>query len=92
VNPGCESVFGQNCSQLSNISLIHIQSDGKNDSYHFVWSFADAPTLLMARTSLNTSLSVDWIAMFEQKSKNSSISFDPKPYYTFGWSLVKVCE
>jgi hypothetical protein len=89
INPGCTQLYPLDCSKLTNVSLVHIQSDGKSDSYHFLWSFIGAPTLMMARTSLNTSLSVDWVEMFET-SVNATIRFEPKPYYTFGWGLVKV--
>jgi hypothetical protein len=43
----------------------------------------------MARTSLNSVLSINWAQMMDA-TQISSISFDPKPNYSFGWSLEKV--
>jgi hypothetical protein len=72
------------------MTLFHIKSDGKSDSYHFIWSFVGAPSLLMARTPLNSVLKVDWTQLFTQESTLPSITLDPPAFYSFGWSLVKV--
>lgn len=91
INPDCESTIvnqTEDCSK-DTLSLIHIKSDGPRDSLHFLWSFIGAPTLLLARTPLNTNLSVDWSLLLLEGSGNP-ITFNPAPFYIFGWSLVTV--
>jgi len=88
INPGCEAYLGPECSTNSTLNLVHIRSDGPHDTLHFLWSFLGAPSLLLARTPLQSNLSVDWLSIFEDAG--GAISFEPVPYYLFGWSLVKV--
>ncbi|CAL8073062.1 unnamed protein product [Orchesella dallaii] len=88
INPECETILGSDCSTNSTLNLVHIRSDGPHDTLHFLWSFLGSPSLLLARTPLQSNLSVDWISIFEDAG--GAISFEPAPYYVFGWSLVKV--
>jgi len=85
INPGCNET---DCENWNNISLIHIRSDSSADSLHFIWSFHGAPSLLLARTSLNNDIFVDWDAFLS--GNDFSIGFTERPDYTFGWSLFKV--
>jgi hypothetical protein len=90
INPGCResSQLGPGCESLTNLSLIHVRSQGKKDCLHFIWSFCGAPSLLIARTALSTNLTVDWDRFLS--GSNSSLDFDVVPDYVFGMSLTKV--
>ncbi|KAK3930740.1 Glycosylated lysosomal membrane protein B [Frankliniella fusca] len=82
VNPG----RGRNSS---NVELVHVRAVGPNDTLHYVWCFHSTPTVLLALTSHASNLSVMW-ENFPRTAH--SISFNPKPIYSFGMSVNKLYE
>jgi len=89
VNPGCRLKDGTDCGSWTNKTLLHIMSDGDSDTLHFIWSFLGSPSLLLARTELETNLTIDWDRLFAESP--GSLTFEgPPPFYTFSYSLHKV--
>lgn len=73
----------------TNVEIVHVRAVGSNDTLHYVWCFRSKPTVLLALTSHASNLSVMW----EQfPSTANSISFEPKPIYSFGVSVNQLYE
>lgn len=67
---------------------MYLRADGSNDTLHYLWDFGGKPSILMALTSLSTTLNIV-CEDFLQK-KNNSIVFSEKPTYSIGFILNNV--
>lgn len=81
LNPGCpdEICRGENKGR---VTVVHITADSKTDRLHNVWSFARKPSVLIARSSLNSNLTIDW-DRFASSNNLNSVVIDPEPTESF---------
>lgn len=77
LNPDCPPEYCDN----SIITIVHISSDGQHDTLHYVWDFTGKPSVLIALTSPNTNLTIDWRNFMDDK-QDDSIHFSNVPIYT----------
>ncbi|KAG8222481.1 hypothetical protein J437_LFUL000843 [Ladona fulva] len=83
-NPGCEE-------KCNNFTFLHVRADGPNDSLHYLWDFTSKPTVLIAQTSNNASLTISWYD-FLWNINSISVKFSEEPKYTFGVIFDKIWE
>jgi len=90
LNPNC----GKQCDEAVNaINLVHISSDGTNDTIHFLWSSMTGvpPTLIIAKTQLKTNLSIDWTKIIDNpKDVSNAIKFSPEPINSIGLQISRL--
>ena len=80
LNPGCPPEICLNNNDPNAITVVHISSDGRNDTLHYVWDFTGKPSILIALTPLNTNLTINWKNFMDDEE--NSIEFSTKPIYT----------
>lgn len=80
LNPGCPIEFCENNNDPNIITVVHISSNGQHDTLHYVWDFTGKPSVLIALTSPNTNLTINWQNFMDDKP--DSIEFSTKPIYT----------
>ncbi|KAG4065124.1 hypothetical protein HA402_007521 [Bradysia odoriphaga] len=80
LNPDCPPEICYN-NDPNIITVVHISSDGQHDTLHYVWDFTGKPSVLIALTSPNTNLTINWRNFMDNKQE-SSIEFSTKPIYT----------
>lgn len=85
INPGC----GAECKNDSNI-LVYVRADGSNDTLHHIWDFTNKPTIILALTSLNTDLMIDWASF--KNYEEGGLLFSSTPFYTFSYLVDKIIE
>ncbi|XP_059489961.1 glycosylated lysosomal membrane protein A-like [Neocloeon triangulifer] len=87
-NPGCPKDSPRwDCNQTQ---ILHVVSQGPNDTINYLWAFYSKPSLLISVTDSDAELKIDWANL--GLTKNRTIRFDPKPDYSFGLALDKVIE
>ena len=70
------------------INVAHTEAVGKADTLHYIITSIGTPTILIAKTHVNTTLKFDCYKV----SQNSSdiISFHPDPVYVYALLLNRV--
>ncbi|XP_035738277.1 glycosylated lysosomal membrane protein B-like isoform X1 [Vespa mandarinia] len=81
--------FEERCKN-KNWTTMYLRADGSNDTLHYLWDFGGKPSILMALTSLSTTLNIV-CEDFLQK-KDNSVIFSEKPTYTIGFILNNIIE
>uniref|UniRef100_U5EN62 Putative lysosomal protein ncu-g1 n=1 Tax=Corethrella appendiculata TaxID=1370023 RepID=U5EN62_9DIPT len=80
LNPNCPDYICSN--NLNNtITLVYIRANSATDSIHYLWDFTGKPSILVAVTNLNSTLSVDWDSFLN--GNPNSIAFSENPIYSF---------
>lgn len=88
LNPGCpDNICDQN-DQANAITVVHIKAIGSTNCLHYVWDFTGSPTVLMALTPLNTSLTINWRHFMDADLQ--SVTFSKKPIYTSAVIITRV--
>ena len=82
LNPQCPE------NLCNNFTLVHVESRGKQDVIHHLWTMDSVPTFFYAVTGLNSQIIIDWNAVFANKSQ--SISFSIEPIYFAAVIISKV--
>ncbi|XP_022095872.1 glycosylated lysosomal membrane protein A-like [Acanthaster planci] len=68
-------------------NLVHVTGTGDNDTVHFLWSSIGTPTFLLARTTHEAQLVVNWAALL-QDTTTGSISFKPADSVLYSSALM----
>lgn len=84
LNPDCP----ENICFNETMTLIHSQADGPSDSIHYIWDFMGPPTILIALTPLNSSVSIDWPSFIDDMT--DAVQITPPPIYSASLVLTKV--
>lgn len=84
LNPDCPDSVCYNES----ITLIHTTADGPNDSIHHIWDFTGPPSILIALTEPNASVTIDWGSFMDDAI--DAIQISPTPIYSAALVLTKV--
>lgn len=84
LNPGCNETNESNCNYYT---LVHVEANSRNSNsdLHYIFEFIGKPSILIARTPKNTSLSVNWS---EIMSNSNCLNFSNEPEYVFS-SVIK---
>lgn len=88
LNPNCPPSICENKEVNEEITLIHVQAVGDNDTLHYIWDLTRQPSILVALCDRNTTANVHW-----NKSLNgliNAVEFSSKPKYTMSFVLTKV--
>jgi hypothetical protein len=56
LNPECKG----NYDSCDSITVVYIQAESSQDVVHYIWDFTGIPSLLLANTDKNVSLTIDW--------------------------------
>ncbi|XP_013793986.1 glycosylated lysosomal membrane protein A-like [Limulus polyphemus] len=91
LNPNCSLPECKGETDNS-INLVHVTAEGDSDVLHYVWSSVGAPSVLIACTSLNSTLEIDWKNLLNESEVEGSINFSEKPYYSLGLVLAKIWQ
>lgn len=68
-------------------TLFYVKANGRNDTLHYIWNFNRQPSILVALTQLNASVTFKW----NQQIKDiEQITFSENPKYTMSFVLTKV--
>jgi len=70
-------------------TVIHIRSEGKNDTIHYILSLLEKPSFLVAVTEPSANISIDWDKLMEG-SFDKCIDFHPKPTFSYGFTINRV--
>ncbi|XP_014608593.1 PREDICTED: glycosylated lysosomal membrane protein B-like [Polistes canadensis] len=81
--------YEEKCNN-TNWTTMYLRADGLNNTLHYIWDFGGKPSILMALTSLPTTLNIT-CEDFALK-KNHSIVFSDNPIYTIGIVINKIIE
>lgn len=88
LNPGCTKPF---CLQSDPIvTLVHVAATGESDIIHQIWDFVGKPTVLIAVTTLNASVIIDWKKL--RKQSGNYVHFSSPPVYSSSFILNRVRE
>ncbi|XP_039291654.1 glycosylated lysosomal membrane protein [Nilaparvata lugens] len=87
VNPGC-ALPASGCDDLL---LVHIRSEGANDTLHHIWDVSRQPSLMLALTDRNCSLLVNWTS-YASNHVAHSISFTSQPKYVISVVVDAIIE
>lgn len=82
LNPGC--IY----SQCKDVTFVHVKAVGQNDTLHHLWDFTGKPSLFLALTDRNASLSISWTPFI--LGSEGAVSFDIPPKYVYGVVFDKV--
>lgn len=82
MNPNCPPELCNSTNNKDLVIVAHITADSKTDRLHNVWSFMGKPSVLIARGSLNSTLSIDW-DRFVSANNSNSVRIDPEPSEVF---------
>ncbi|CAG2117112.1 unnamed protein product, partial [Medioppia subpectinata] len=76
----------------NSVNLVHIVSDDKSDSIHYIWSSITGfpPTLVIAKTDPNVNLTVDWKALVNKKSHEKAINFTKEPLNSMALQFTRL--
>lgn len=88
LNPDCPPNYCGTRDRQNIITVVHIQADGFYDSIHYIWDLTGIPSILMVRTELNTSMSLDWEKFLNDES--DCLTFSKKPFYSSTVIINKV--
>uniref|UniRef100_A0A1B6E8L9 Lysosomal protein NCU-G1 n=1 Tax=Clastoptera arizonana TaxID=38151 RepID=A0A1B6E8L9_9HEMI len=86
VNPDCQLPQCNN----SSIILIHVKAVGEKDVLHHIWDFSGKPSVMLAVTSPNTSIEIDWDNFIFGMA--DSVKINPRPTYTYSVVLDEIIE
>jgi Lysosomal transcription factor, NCU-G1 len=86
LNPGC-NLTSTYC-EYNTTTLVYIQSQGENDTIHYIWDFTGTPGILIAKTDLNASLVINWNDFMTGIAK--SVNFTKTPRYVFSALLHRI--
>lgn len=85
VNPGLDTTAQEQVPA----NVVHIISEGEKDVIHFIWSTYKVPSVLVARTTKNVTLSINTTKLIS--FENDAISFkNGKPLEAVGVTFSKV--
>lgn len=87
-----KAVLNADCSNPlcnSNVTVVHVTATSETDIIHQLWDFAGTPTVLIAITPLNTSVSIDWTSL--DKKTGNYVQFSSPPIYSSSLVLNRVC-
>ncbi|GLH13426.1 Glycosylated lysosomal membrane protein [Gryllus bimaculatus] len=85
LNPGCPDIL---CN--GTFRIAHIKAKGPNDTLHYVWDLTKKPSLLLALTTHNATVSFNLDCIGNGKECN--MIFSEKPLYRFGIVFNKMWE
>jgi Lysosomal transcription factor, NCU-G1 len=85
LNPGCVEQMAEDCYDLT---FVHIEAEGRNDTIHYIWDFTGSPSLFLAKTDKNATLNINW-SNFMQGSANS-LNFTSPPSFIFSAVIHKI--
>nr|CAD7409085.1 unnamed protein product [Timema cristinae] len=86
VNPGCNP----GASYCDKVTLVHVRAEGPNDTLHYLWGFTGKPSIILALTSPNATLTINWKDFIFASVQ--AIEFSEKPIYSFGLVVNKIWE
>lgn len=90
-NPGCETPeYKTLCENETQLNLIHVTAESAEDTLHYLWSTWKLPTVIIARTSHNAQLNINWTELYNFES--GAVSFSETPSYSFGFVVNEVWE
>ncbi|XP_055546017.1 glycosylated lysosomal membrane protein-like [Wyeomyia smithii] len=81
LNPGCPADICPDNPTDSQVTLIYIRAEGTVDTIHYVWDFTGKPTILVALTERNASLTIRWEHFWQGEPE--SVKFSTEPKYMF---------
>ena len=88
VNPNCKS----QCNS-SDINLVHLKSNGQNDSLNFLLITGlrnFSPSVIVSRTPLNDNLTIDWSKLTDSsKDIHNAIHFN-HPFNSIGFEISRL--
>ena len=88
VNPNCKS-----CINGSDINLVHLKSNGQNDSLNFLLITGisnSSPSVIVSRTPLNDNLTIDWSKLNgSSKDIHNAIHFN-HPFNSIGFEISRL--
>lgn len=89
LNPDCPAEY---CNSTDDpiITLIHITADSGQDMLHYIWDFTGTPAVMIALTSRDAKLSIDWNHFV--KGSAESVKFNETPQYVFSTVIKKIYE
>lgn len=91
INPGCpDTICGGTNKNL--VTVVHITAKSKADCIHNVWSFVGKPSVLIAVSDLNSTLTIDWNRFYNDSDNVKSISIDPEPTAAFIVIVNKIIQ
>lgn len=90
VNPNCDQSWCKgNGTSYTYGMLVHTTAKGPKDLIHHLFSTVGSPTLMMSRTSLDSTLEINYTTL--RNGSEESIFYHPKkPEHTFGIIFSKV--
>lgn len=84
LNPECSP----SVCKKDEVILVHVKAEGDDDTLHHLWDFTGKPSLMIALTESNATLTVQWQS-FQVGSENA-VTFNPAPKYVYGTAFDKV--
>ena len=84
INPGCEGHY-QSCDDLT---LIHVKAEAKDDTLHYLWDFTGVPGIMLAKTSKESNLTIQWDKLMAGDIE--AVSFTKSPSYVFAMVINKI--
>lgn len=78
LNPDCERQIGTECQALT---VLHIEAESDANKLHYIWDFTGSPSLFLAETDKNATLSIDW-SSFMAGAVNA-FNFSSTPNFVF---------
>ena len=101
-NPNCvdgECTSDNTSDELSPNQLLYARSTGQQDIVHILYSTIGSFTVLMFKTNVTTTLSIDWQMLVNSTDINpptgriqSAIEFSEPPVSMSGWSFPTIIE
>lgn len=89
LNPNCLNTAITNPqANCDSDTLVYIKSEAENDTIHYIWDFTGIPGVLIAKTSVNTTLNLNWNNFMD--GKEDSMNFSSTPYYVFSAIMHRI--
>lgn len=82
---------GLNSTSDVNTNIVHIVAEGENDVIHYVWSTYKLPSVIVARTTVNTTLSINSTKLISFE-KDAIVFKNGKPLESVGLTFDKLWE
>lgn len=84
LNPECSP----SVCKKDEVILVHVKAEGDDDTLHHLWDFTGKPSLMIALTDSNATLTVQWQSF--QVGAENAVTFNPAPKYVYGTAFDKV--
>lgn len=84
LNPECSP----SVCKKDEVILVHVKAEGDDDTLHHLWDFTGKPSLMIALTESNATLTVQWQSF--QVGAENAVTFNPAPKYVYGTAFDKV--